>query len=97
LISTSRPPNDVVAVIFLDAARRISVDGILGKLDVGQNHNAVDDDAFGNCPITKESYVATGVIGAVARHIDGVAFGFEWRFVDLGGCEVDGEPMEVLL
>jgi hypothetical protein len=84
------PADDIVAVIFLDTARWIGVRRILGKLDVGQNHNAVDDDVVGNCPITEKSYVATGIIGAVARHVDGVALGFERRPGDLGGREVDG-------
>ena len=64
--------------------------GILGKLDVSQNHYAVDDDAFGNRLITEKLDIATGVIGAIARHIDGMSFGFERRSGDLGGREVDG-------
>jgi len=91
------PTDDVVAVIFLDAAGRIGVQGILGKLDVGQNHNAVDDDAFGDRSITEELDIATGIIGAIARHINGVAFGFEWRSGDLLAANSMAVPIEVLL
>jgi hypothetical protein len=55
----------IALVIFLDATGRIGVQGILGKLDVGQNHDAVDDDALGDCSITEKLDIATGI---VSRH-----------------------------
>jgi hypothetical protein len=66
------------------------VRGILGQLNVGQNDKAADDDALGDRPIAEKLQIATRIIGAVSRYIDGMAFGLERRSGNLGGREVDG-------
>jgi hypothetical protein len=66
------------------------VRGILGQWNVRQDDKAADDDALGDRPIAEKLDIATGIIGAVARYIDGMAFGLERGSGNLGGSEVDG-------
>src|SRR5258708_12120535 len=71
--------DDVVTVVFLDASRRIGVSRIWGRFNVGQNHKAVDEDAFGNCLITEKSHVRTSIVAALPPPINPNPFGLHRR------------------
>src|SRR5258708_39337960 len=88
--------DDVVTVVFLDASRGIGVSRIWGQFDVGQDHKAVDKDAFSNCLITEKLHVRTSIVGAIARRINGVAFGLERRSGEPSRRKIDGDRKSVV-
>ena len=85
----ARAADDVVAVVFLEAAGRIGVLGDARVLQLGQDRDPVDHDALGDRLIAGRLHVATRIVGAVARHVDGMPLGLVRRAGDLGGREGD--------
>ena len=65
--------DHVVAVIFVEPAGRIGVLGIPRQRRVAQDHQPVDGDALRERLVARQSDVAPGIVGAVARHVDGAA------------------------
>ena len=67
------PPIDVGPVVVRKPAGRIGVLGIPGHRPLAQDHQSVDGDACGDRLVAGERDVAAGIVGAVARHVDGAA------------------------
>src|SRR6266700_6843897 len=79
-------PNDVVAIVFLQSAGRIDMLDIPDEWNprVAENRQAVDRDALRDRLVAGELHVAAGIVGAVARYVDGAALGLERRPSQVG-------------
>src|SRR5262249_36132326 len=85
----ARAADNVVLVVFLEAARRIGMLGVPRHRPVAQDDEPIDDDPFGNGLIARKLYVTARRVGAVAGDVDGTASGAEWGTLQLSGRELD--------
>ena len=63
--------------------------GIPRHRPIAQDDKPIDDNSLGDCFVPGKFHVATCIVGAVARDIDGTATTFERCTLQLGGRELD--------
>src|SRR5262245_59864670 len=85
----ARAADNVVLVVFLEAARRIGMLGVPRHRPVAQDDVPIDDDPFGNGLVAGKLHVAARIVGAVIGDVDGTARGAEWGTLQLSGRELD--------
>src|ERR1700730_900527 len=84
-----RPPRHVVAVIGFEPARRGGVVLVPRQRLITQDHKTVDRYALRNRITARRGDVAPGIVGAVARYVDGATRGTEGGALELRHREID--------
>ena len=65
------PPMTLLAIVIVEAARRIGVVRIPRHRIVAEDDETVDGDALGDGFVAQFGDVAAGIVGAVAGNVDG--------------------------
>src|SRR6476646_2079552 len=71
--------DDIILVVYLEPAVRVGMLGGPRLRLVHQDHQTIDDDAFGDDFVAGKHDVAARSIGAVAGHLDGAALAGDRR------------------